>query len=1751
MFLRSLFALLCLLPHFIYGQSPSAGADGFTAERVSGKNNHVNNLKTACDPATTSLMIISCTGATTNSGNSNASDGASMEWVADGAQNLYYSQIYNTIGDTFRIVQPITGDATYVPDADGSYTAEVDLSTDTDNCLAAGSWTVRVWDVMDDDNDGNPDVDGAGNIIGCYVECSYTYFPECPAQAPNAFTARIDLVSCDGDDGAIRLRNFSDTRFYCSDNIGTGLDYEWSGPAGFSATSRDIIGIGPGDYNVTVTDQYGCPQVNTFTVDEVAMVELACGPTTPPTSVFQMNGTAPYTISDGTGPYNLRFTGPMNGSRNNVPAGDNTLFGLTTGTYTLTVTDVATGCTSVCTAVVGPPPCLIDFTVTYTAGPGGVLTVTIAPTGGTAPFELSWTGPTNSPAPLSGIGNAGITLPGAGFVFGTYTFTLSERFNPGCSADVTITFQPQDCSDIVVTTLQFEGPNCNGGSDGVIELGIAGGENTVIEWAGPGVDGATTPLLENLGAGSYSYTVTDDRGCSLTDGFIMLDPAAFTLTCAAVDETANDNNDGMIDLTLAGGAPPFSLDYTGVDEGGNDIPGQTGVAVTNGFTVTDLSAGTYNLVITDGNGCVATCESVITEPDCSTPIACQAIDPTVFGGTGSVTISAVDGGEFGFDLFMEPGMVFIDGDAPSVGDKTVGNLAPGTYRVNAFNFGGCTGACDFTIEPVNCTLMASVTDVDPSCSGAADGSATITVTGATTGLVIDWERDEFDGRRDVTDLAPGTYRLSVSDDGGCAPILLEFVIADPDPIDVTINQPTPILCAGDESAVLMANTAGGVGNLSYRWSVDTFPDSEMVSGVAMGTYFVTVTDERGCEGASLAYTVLEPTALALDCNGVSETELGQDDGKIGFVVSGGVQPYQFSLDGTSIARPAQDTFRNLAPGTYTIVVTDRNMCTMRCQAIVPAGGCGTLSVSVEATQTDCNEPSGSATATLTGGEGLPTYAWSHGPTSQTVTNLTPGMYTVTVTDELGCAAIGDTEIRAFTDFPVADIGEFSPSCRGGCTTIRGTFTGAAPFTVLYETGGALPPFTLPLTVTGLALTQELCPGDFGLENFTGATVRFIRVTDANGCSVEIDELRSFTTLDDASALIRETRCALDTLTIEGRTFQEDNPTGTFTSATPSAAGCDSVITVDLTFLPAAVGTFAPEVCGDEPVTLGGETFSPARPSGMVVLPGASSLGCDSTVMVSVTYLAPAFSAQTPTICETGSLVVGSTTFDIDNPSGTVTLMGAAANGCDSIVEVNLSFAPPAITIIDTLIGSCQSITVGSEIYDRPVQDTVITLAGAAAGGCDSIVNLSIAVLPDATLVLSGSGLVCDDNLAVVEVTYNGAGSARFTLSGDAGTIRSAPNGTTSYTVTAAPGAILRLTNVENDQVCPTAVSGEVTIAASSLAVTIDNQTDPEAECGLDGIGRLSALASGGIAPYSYRWADGVVGPVRSDLPVGNYEVLVTDSAGCFATAVESVTLREAFGLEITTTEATCADTFATITILDNIGGAGPFVYSIDGAGFLPIDSFPAFLRARPGATSLEVEDAMGCRTVRAFNFDAPILPTLQLTPSRATVPLGDSVLVTLSADFALDSFTVTPAPGSPAVGNSVWLRANEAPQYRFSATNELNCIATATFQLITDRAAPVYAPTAFSPNGDGVNDLFRVFASGQVATINTMTVHNRWGGQVFELSGSVAADDQFWGWGGSLPDGASAPPAVYLFAATATLINGDVVTLRGEIMLLR
>ena len=212
-------------------------------------------------------------------------------------------------------------------------------------------------------------------------------------------------------------------------------------------------------------------------------------------------------------------------------------------------------------------------------------------------------------------------------------------------------------------------------------------------------------------------------------------------------------------------------------------------------------------------------------------------------------------------------------------------------------------------------------------------------------------------------------------------------------------------------------------------------------------------------------------------------------------------------------------------------------------------------------------------------------------------------------------------------------------------------------------------------------------------------------------------------------------------------------TGTEILAGLAANGCDSVVTVSLNFLPSPQGTFETTICENESIVFNGTTYDINNTNGTETLAGQAANGCDSIVEVTLNFFPPAVGNFTTTICESEEILFNGTTYDMNNSSGTEILAGQAANGCDSLVNVQLNFFPAATGNLEVTICETEDFMFNGTTYNINNPSGTETLVNQAANGCDSLVNVSLSFFPPATGNFEAT--ICEtENIVFNGTTYD-------------------------------------------------------------------------------------------------------------------------------------------------------------------------------------------------------------------------------------------------------------------------------------------------------------------------------------------------------------------------------------------------------------
>jgi hypothetical protein len=422
----------------------------------------------------------------------------------------------------------------------------------------------------------------------------------------------------------------------------------------------------------------------------------------------------------------------------------------------------------------------------------------------------------------------------------------------------------------------------------------------------------------------------------------------------------------------------------------------------------------FTVLITDNCGRISF-ETQVATIKCRFDVTTSIVNPCFENPTGG-SISMTP-------LFGVPGYAWSyskDGGAPVTGTGLIiSNLTPGTYVVTVSDRDGSGCPKTFTVTlNTSPEIIVTATPVHVSCNGGSNGAINVSVSGGTPGFTYAWS-DGPVTTQNRSGLTSGSYTVTVTDSKGCSKATT-----------VTVSQPTAIVitpavtdvtCYGFNNGIINLAVSGGTPGYTYLWS-DGNP-SQNRTGLAPGTYSVTVTDANNCMQVLSGIQVAQPSAaLNLSETHVNVTCFGGSTGSINLTVSGGTpfttgDPYQYAWTKTgSSYNASSEDISSLTAGIYNVTVTDAKGCVASLSVTITQAPAMTLSSSVA--HPTCppvapqNYSDGTISITVTNGTPLYLFSWA-GPNSysfqssgqgnqNTISGLIAGTYNVTVTDANGC-----------------------------------------------------------------------------------------------------------------------------------------------------------------------------------------------------------------------------------------------------------------------------------------------------------------------------------------------------------------------------------------------------------------------------------------------------------------------------------------------------------------------------------------------------------------------------------------------------------------------------------------------------------------------------------------------------------------------------------------------------------------------------
>jgi gliding motility-associated-like protein len=651
--------------------------------------------------------------------------------------------------------------------------------------------------------------------------------------------------------------------------------YEWeNGQTGATAT-----GLTPGDYKVTVTDQAGCSGLASVTIEESDPIELSANATA--SGCYGDNGTATVQPVGGSGNYYFKWNDPLN-------QGGQTAYQLPPGTYTVTVTDEA-GCTN--TMEVEIPDESIEVVVDITNAscddvPTGKLNASIL-SGGTAPFTYKWS-------------NGATTTNLDGVAAGWYGVTVTDA--EGCTEEMTVEVEDESMQ----VSIEMMNQGCPGTSQGALQTIVQNGIPPYnIQWS----NGTQSQAIGSLSDGYYSVVVTDAAGCEKEVGYQLQTPE-MELVMDMTHSSCDDINNGTAQVAIAnGGMAPFTYAWS---NGANTE------------SLSNLSAGTYEVVVTDANGCTQT-----------TSIE---IEDKPFEVIVNVTNANCENSADGFaDVDITNGGLPPYQYSWSNGSNEVNttDLGPGQYSVIVTDATGCSQEAPFEIIP-NATIEAAFDYevVDCTEDGIVVEFKDLSAQNGTNATAWQWNLSttQSSNQQNPTFLITDenvTAELTITNPEGCTDVIAQDFQLE------TINyslEPAYEVC---QTAYHELNLDVSNSNVTIDWA----PDNLILSGdgttnpvfstADVGTFTVEVTMENtyGCIITDQVQITVEEAA-SIDPASFSFKQCSHLT--VDFEVSGSVSDYVWFFDypnnPTATASGTTATFDYPAQGTYTVAVEPVGEC---------------------------------------------------------------------------------------------------------------------------------------------------------------------------------------------------------------------------------------------------------------------------------------------------------------------------------------------------------------------------------------------------------------------------------------------------------------------------------------------------------------------------------------------------------------------------------------------------------------------------------------------------------------------------------------------------------------------------------------------------------------------------------------------------------------------------------------------------------
>ncbi len=1352
---------------------------------------------------------------------------------------------------------------------------------------------------------------------------------------------------------------------------------------------------------------------------------------------------------------------------------------------------------------------------------------------------------------------------------GTYEVTVTNTLT-GCTAVAAVSTQ-LTTNPIQALIAPPQPLGCGGNTITLTGSSNQGGVG--YTWSTPNgniVSGQFSPNAVVNQPGTYQLLVINPvSGCTDTASVVVATAADPPIAMASASGAISCTTP-TVSLMATGSSAGPSIAYSWSTPDGVILSGQGDSVAVAG------AAGMYVLAVTNTSNNCTTLDTVQVVGDTFPPLIAIVPHSPLTCLADTLLLAAT---------VMPPGSIRTwytpEGDILISGDSTANPVvaAPGIYTLTALNpENGCSAsASDTVLANQQVPLVTLLAEDTLSCQHPV---ATLSSVGSSPGA-YQWVGPGLlsgvNGPEATAD-APGLYTLIITDTlNGCRDSASVELLADDNAVVIRMQVPDTLTCVQTSVSLDASGSTSGV----YTWYN---PAGNAISGASgqtldvdsPGVYTLQVfSPANGCTAVRTVQVIerAEPpnisigmpdTLTCLSPEIVLEAQVaagqGQADPVYLWSAAGGGQ----IVGGTDAASVVVDK-----PGQYALTVLDpSNGCTAVAAVDVWSDQAAPVVAILMPDTLTCAR--NQVIIGLLQPEPGTVYGWTtatgqfiSGQTGPTPVVGAPGTYTVTATNPLnGCTAVDSVQVRSEALLP--EVGLSLPdtlTCNQPVIALAGAVPAGAPYAYMWSGPGIL-------TGQGTTLVQVNQPGPYALvvsdtTNGCSAT-RSILVAADQVAPLAVIPLPEVLTCDRTQVLLSVQP------TDPGYVYQWTASLGGVLTAgantSAALAGAPGLYRVTVTNpVNGCADTASAEVVAD--------TLAP-----QVAMGPPPVISCLATTVFLTIYIAPVGLPTSFSWTTTDGIILQGADSDqplIGAPGTYRVLVRNQTNGCtaEDLVLVGGSIIPPDVDAGASAALTCSAplqvlggvvlpstallswsgpgVVLGGNTSTPTVNQpgTYTLTATDPLNGCtatDTVLVRADTLRPEAVVAQPGP-ITCMQQVLTLDATGSDAGSGIAVLWTGPGLV----TGANTYLpmVDAAGTYIMRITNTLNG--CTVSIAVQVTA----------NLSPPVANAGPGGVlhcTQNTVILSGSAVPadVSFNWTASTGGVLLSGAgsatavagSEGVYVLQVrrTDN-GCIGMDSVVVSRAPEPAMALVVEQPGCRQPTGLVEVQVASGTVPPVAYALGTA--LPFGVDPVFEGLPPGTYTVVLKDGYGCTVAEVVELLAPPLPILQL-PEVYSIALGDEVLLVPEVVAASAVTWQWAPPGGLSCSDCP--RPTAAPPqtsvYVVTVTDEQGCTASATTRVSVDRKRRVYVPNIFSPDDDGLNDFFTVYAKAALE-VEQLSVYDRWGGLVWE-GRNLSVGDDLTGWDGR-SRGVPAGPAVYVWVARLRFQDGEVEVFSGDVTLVR